>query len=151
MIHWLRVFDRSKNRLQLVVRSSPPSRRSKVKSFVGVRNSKWRDSGSYSSLSDSFSSPLRPRARNFAWTRATLAPLYQSTTKMDVMRWEGQTCSERLHRRQSCKKITIFDRKDQDLFIYLDLDLLHDLDQFIDLLKLILIFDLWSPKLEIIF
>ena len=30
--------------------------------------------------------------------------------------------------------------KDRDLFI--DLDLLHDLDQFIDLLKLILIFDL---------
>ena len=43
-------------------------------------------------------------------------------------------------RDQSCKKIMILDRKDQDLFI--DLDLLHDLDQFIDLLKLILIFDL---------
>ena len=41
---------------------------------------------------------------------------------------------------QSCKKITILDLKDQDLFI--DLDLLHDLDQFIDLLQLILIFDL---------
>ena len=41
---------------------------------------------------------------------------------------------------QSCKKITILDLKDRDLFI--DLDLLHDLDQFIDLLKLILIFDL---------
>ena len=41
---------------------------------------------------------------------------------------------------QSCKKITILDRKDQDLFIGLDLS--HDLDQFIDLLKLILIFDL---------
>ena len=41
---------------------------------------------------------------------------------------------------QSCKKITIFDRKDRDLFI--DIDLWHDLDQFIDLLKLILIFDL---------
>ena len=41
---------------------------------------------------------------------------------------------------QSCKKITILDQKDRDLFI--DLDLLHDLDQFIDLLKLILIFDL---------
>ena len=41
---------------------------------------------------------------------------------------------------QSCKKITILDRKDQDPFI--DLNLLHDLDQFIDLLKLILIFDL---------
>ena len=41
---------------------------------------------------------------------------------------------------QSCKKITILDRKDRDLFI--DLDLWHDLDQFIDLLKLILIFDL---------
>ena len=41
---------------------------------------------------------------------------------------------------QSCKKITIFDLKDRDIFI--DLDLLHDLDQFIDLLKLILIFDL---------
>ena len=40
---------------------------------------------------------------------------------------------------QSCKKITILDRKDRDLFI--DLDLLHDLDQLIDLLKLILIFD----------
>ena len=38
------------------------------------------------------------------------------------------------------KKITILDRKDQDLFI--DLNLLHDLDQFIDLLELILIFDL---------
>ena len=35
---------------------------------------------------------------------------------------------------QSCKKITILDRKDRDLFI--DLDLLLDLDQFIDLLKL---------------
>ena len=43
---------------------------------------------------------------------------------------------------QSCKKITIFDLKDQDIFIFIDLDLLHDLDQFIDLLKLILIFDL---------
>ena len=41
---------------------------------------------------------------------------------------------------QSCKKITILDRKDRDLFI--DLYLLHDLDQFIDLLKSILIFDL---------
>ena len=49
---------------------------------------------------------------------------------------------------QSCKKITILDLKDRDL--YIDLDLLHDLDQFIDLLKLILIFDLRSPKLEII-
>ena len=49
---------------------------------------------------------------------------------------------------QSCKKITILDRKDRDLFI--DLDLLHDLNQFIDLLKLTLIFDLQSPKLEII-
>ena len=50
---------------------------------------------------------------------------------------------------QSCKKIMILDRKDQDLFI--DLNLLYDLDQFIDLLKLILIFDLWSPNLEVIF
>ena len=41
---------------------------------------------------------------------------------------------------QSCEKITIFDSKDRDLFI--DLDLLHDLEQFIDLLKLILFFDL---------
>ena len=46
----------------------------------------------------------------------------------------------RLSHLQSCKKIMILDRKDRDLFI--DLDLLHDLDQFIDLLKLILIFDL---------
>ena len=45
-----------------------------------------------------------------------------------------------LHPAQSCKKITILDLKDRDL--YIDLDLLHDLDQFIDLLKLILIFDL---------
>ena len=45
-----------------------------------------------------------------------------------------------IEQNQSCKKITILDRKDRDLFI--DLDLLHDLDQFIDLLKLILIFDL---------
>ena len=43
-------------------------------------------------------------------------------------------------REQGCKKITIFDLKDQDLLI--DLDLLHDLDHLIDLLKLILIFDL---------
>ena len=51
-----------------------------------------------------------------------------------------------LHPAQSCKKITILDLKDRDLYIDLDLlhdiDLLHDLDQFIDLLKLILIFDL---------
>ena len=42
-------------------------------------------------------------------------------------------------RDQGCKKIAILDIKYRDLFI--DLDLLHDLDQFIDLLKLILIFD----------
>ena len=45
-----------------------------------------------------------------------------------------------LYLEQSCKKITILDLKDRDL--YIDLDLLHDLDQFIDLLKLILIFNL---------
>ena len=39
---------------------------------------------------------------------------------------------------QSCKKITIFDLKDRDLFI--------DLDQFMDLLKLILIFDLQNCR-----
>ena len=69
----------------------------------------------------------------------------------DRLRWRGGgdggggVASRRV---QSCKKIMILDLKDQDLFI--DLDLLHDLDQFIDLLKLILIFDLRSPKLEII-
>ena len=45
---------------------------------------------------------------------------------------------------QGCIKITILDLKDRDLFI--DLDLLHDLDQFIDLLKLILIFDLQNCR-----
>ena len=34
---------------------------------------------------------------------------------------------------QTCKKIVIFDLKDQDLLI--DLDLLHDLDQFDNLLN----------------
>ena len=36
--------------------------------------------------------------------------------------------------KQSCKKITFFDLKDRDFFS--DLDLLHDLDQLIDLLNL---------------
>jgi len=49
-------------------------------------------------------------------------------------------CLSGIDRTQACKKITILDRKDRDLLI--DLDLLHDLDQFIDLLLLILIFDL---------
>ena len=39
----------------------------------------------------------------------------------------------RMHLVQTCKKIMIFDLKDQDLII--DPDLLHDLDQFNDLLN----------------
>ena len=72
----------------------------------------------------------------FCGTAASLARVSRDLIPLDI----SLNVFAREGGGQSCKKITILDQKDRDLFI--DLDLLHDLDQFIDLLKLILIFDL---------
>ena len=64
----------------------------------------------------------------------------QSFCEKEESRLEIEQFREMEGANQSCKKITILDLKDQDLFI--DLDLLYDLDQYIDHLKLIFIFDL---------